>query len=78
MYTILIISIIYIISFFGAKEEITRLHKERWTNLNPDGYDILMILFPLLNTVLAISYCGHLFNVKVDINKFFKIPYRPD
>jgi len=58
MKTIIVISIIYLISFVGAYFFIKKAYSKngKWFDLNPDFVDFLIVILPLSNTILGFMF----------------------
>jgi len=72
---IAILIIIYILSAFGSWYDIRQSYITEWTNLNPTGGDLVVILSPILNTAYCIYTISKLLP-DVDVNVFFFLDKR--
>lgn len=79
---IIILIIIYILSIFGAYKRVRYHYLHECANINPTIIDIIIILTPYVNTVMALSFLfiniKHKIKFKInkETNKFFDIPKR--
>jgi len=78
MKILLIVLVVYIVSVLRARKWLQKAHSESgiYSGLTPNGGDVFIVLFPLLNTVFAIMMiflpplCDH---KTIDWGEFFNI-----
>ena len=71
--------LIYIMSVVSARQVVKLLFTYNWKNINPNILDILIVFFPLVNTVLGIFGWVIIYfpNKTKDLGtKFFNLKYR--